>query len=348
MPRPSPTSRAARARRSVLGYLVAGAAPPPRRGNAAVHRHVLRQHPGQRARRPHRGPRLRRANRSGAGGVDRRRTSRSRTRWSIGSRRSRPTRPAPSVERASSASRTAGRCTPSRSSSGFSRTPSRWAGRRSRTSVSSSSSDVLPYELMKLRLLNASHQAMSYLGILSGATYVHEVCTDPLFTGFLRGYMHRRGDPDPAPRPRDRPRRILRAADRPLRQRGHPRHPRAAGRGRIRPNPQVPAPRHPRAARRRSRHRSRGARAGRVERVPRGTHRERAMPRPSSIAGSMICARPSQPRQPPPAPSSITHPSSATSAPTSACAPRTSRRAPRSEPTVRARRSPRCGTAEGR
>lgn len=55
--------------------------------------------------------------------------------------------------------------------------------------------DVEPYELMKLRLLNASHQAMSYLGILSGAEYVHEVCTDPLFVAFLRGYMHREAIP---------------------------------------------------------------------------------------------------------------------------------------------------------
>ena len=61
--------------------------------------------------------------------------------------------------------------------------------------------DVEPYELMKLRLLNASHQAMSYLGILSGATYVHEVCTDPLFTGFLRGYMHREAMPTLRPVP---------------------------------------------------------------------------------------------------------------------------------------------------
>ena len=55
--------------------------------------------------------------------------------------------------------------------------------------------DVEPYELMKLRLLNASHQAMSYLGILSGATFVHEVCADPLFAGFLRDYMHREAIP---------------------------------------------------------------------------------------------------------------------------------------------------------
>ncbi|MRX44020.1 mannitol dehydrogenase family protein [Agromyces kandeliae] len=61
--------------------------------------------------------------------------------------------------------------------------------------------DVEPYELMKLRLLNASHQAMSYLGILAGATYVHEVCTDPLFVGFLRGYMQDEAIPTLRPVP---------------------------------------------------------------------------------------------------------------------------------------------------
>ncbi|MEV8026214.1 mannitol dehydrogenase family protein [Microbacterium sp. NPDC080220] len=61
--------------------------------------------------------------------------------------------------------------------------------------------DVMPYELMKLRLLNASHQAMSYLGILSGATTVHEVCADPLFAGFLRDYMHDEAIPTLQPVP---------------------------------------------------------------------------------------------------------------------------------------------------
>lgn len=61
--------------------------------------------------------------------------------------------------------------------------------------------DVEPYELMKLRLLNASHQAMSYLGILSGATMVHEVCSDPLFIAFLRGYMRREAIPTLLPVP---------------------------------------------------------------------------------------------------------------------------------------------------
>src|SRR6478736_8912653 len=55
--------------------------------------------------------------------------------------------------------------------------------------------DVEPYELMKLRLLNASHQALCYLGYLSGYRYAHEVCQDPLFVDFLLGYMEHEGSP---------------------------------------------------------------------------------------------------------------------------------------------------------
>ena len=51
--------------------------------------------------------------------------------------------------------------------------------------------DVEPYELMKLRLLNASHQAMGYLGLLAGYSYAHEVCQQGLFRRFLLGYMAR-------------------------------------------------------------------------------------------------------------------------------------------------------------
>jgi len=43
--------------------------------------------------------------------------------------------------------------------------------------------DVHPYETMKLRLLNASHQAMAYLGYLAGYRYVHEAAAD---TGIRR------------------------------------------------------------------------------------------------------------------------------------------------------------------
>lgn len=55
--------------------------------------------------------------------------------------------------------------------------------------------DVEPYELMKLRLLNASHQALTYFGYLSGYRYAHEVCSDPEFVEFLLNYMDFEGTP---------------------------------------------------------------------------------------------------------------------------------------------------------
>jgi mannitol 2-dehydrogenase len=61
--------------------------------------------------------------------------------------------------------------------------------------------DVEPYELMKLRLLNASHQALCYLGYLAGYRLVHDVCQDPLFAGFLLGYMDREATPTLEPVP---------------------------------------------------------------------------------------------------------------------------------------------------
>ncbi len=61
--------------------------------------------------------------------------------------------------------------------------------------------DVVPYELMKLRLLNASHQALCYFGYLAGYRYAHEVCRDPLFVDFLLDYMRLEGSPTLAPVP---------------------------------------------------------------------------------------------------------------------------------------------------
>jgi mannitol 2-dehydrogenase len=49
--------------------------------------------------------------------------------------------------------------------------------------------DVAPYELMKLRLLNAGHQGLCYFARLCGYTYVHEAAQDPLFREFLADYM---------------------------------------------------------------------------------------------------------------------------------------------------------------
>ncbi len=49
--------------------------------------------------------------------------------------------------------------------------------------------DVVPYELMKIRLLNGSHLAMGYLGALAGYKLVHEVMADELFVRFIQSFM---------------------------------------------------------------------------------------------------------------------------------------------------------------
>jgi len=61
--------------------------------------------------------------------------------------------------------------------------------------------DVEPYELMKLRLLNASHQAIAYFGHLCGYKFVHEAAQDPLFRSLLTGYMDEEATPTLAPVP---------------------------------------------------------------------------------------------------------------------------------------------------
>jgi mannitol 2-dehydrogenase len=60
---------------------------------------------------------------------------------------------------------------------------------------------VEPYELMKLRLLNASHQALCYFGYLAGYWSVDEVCRDPLLAEFLLGYMDHEATPRLEPVP---------------------------------------------------------------------------------------------------------------------------------------------------
>jgi len=49
--------------------------------------------------------------------------------------------------------------------------------------------DVLPYELLKLRLLNAVHQALSYPASLLGYEVVHEAMADRRVLNFLKAYM---------------------------------------------------------------------------------------------------------------------------------------------------------------
>ena len=55
--------------------------------------------------------------------------------------------------------------------------------------------DVTPYEEMKIKLLNGSHLALTYLGALLGYRYVHETMDDP----FLRRYVQRYMDEDVTP-----------------------------------------------------------------------------------------------------------------------------------------------------
>jgi mannitol 2-dehydrogenase len=49
--------------------------------------------------------------------------------------------------------------------------------------------DVRPYEKMKLRLLNASHQALCYSGMLLGYQYAHEAMTDERIRTLVRAMM---------------------------------------------------------------------------------------------------------------------------------------------------------------
>ena len=150
--------------------------------------------------------------------------------------------------------------------------------------------DVEPYELMKLRLLNASHQGLCYLGYLAGYRLVHDVCQDPLFAEFLLAYMDREATPTLHAVPGIDLHAYKRRARRAVLQPAGARHRRAAVRGELRPDPQVAAAGDPAQPRARRRDRPGGAgrgglgalrrgrrRAGRADqdRRPAGRHAER-------------------------------------------------------------------------
>ena len=61
--------------------------------------------------------------------------------------------------------------------------------------------DVTPYEEMKIKLLNGSHLALTYLGFLKGYRFVHETMADPLFVAYIRAYMDLDVTPQLAPVP---------------------------------------------------------------------------------------------------------------------------------------------------
>ncbi len=61
--------------------------------------------------------------------------------------------------------------------------------------------DVAPYEFMKLRLLNASHLAVSGMGRLAGYVTIDEAMADPLVTRFMTVLMDRETGPTLPPVP---------------------------------------------------------------------------------------------------------------------------------------------------
>ena len=94
------------------------------------------------------------------------------------------------------------------------------AARRWSRSGSRCVDDVGPYELMKLRLLNASHQALVLprLPQRATATPTRWLQRPPASPTSCSRYMDRRGHPDAGAGARRRPRRLQAPADRALRQ----------------------------------------------------------------------------------------------------------------------------------
>jgi len=101
--------------------------------------------------------------------------------------------------------------------------------------------DVSPYELMKLRLLNASHQSLCYFAYLSGYRLVHEAAGDSLFAEFLLNYMDSEATPDAQAGAGNRPARVQTNPDRAVREPRGAGHHRPPVRRLIRPDPQVAA-----------------------------------------------------------------------------------------------------------
>ena len=66
-------------------------------------------------------------------------------------------------------------------------------------------SDVAPFELMKLRMLNGSHSALAYLGYLAGHETVADAAADPAFADYLRAFWAEVAPFVPAPPGADLP-----------------------------------------------------------------------------------------------------------------------------------------------
>lgn len=51
-------------------------------------------------------------------------------------------------------------------------------------------SDVSPYEIMKLRMLNGTHSMLAYSGLISGKKYVRDVMADPIHAQVVHQYLN--------------------------------------------------------------------------------------------------------------------------------------------------------------
>jgi mannitol 2-dehydrogenase len=61
--------------------------------------------------------------------------------------------------------------------------------------------DVEPYEILKLRLLNAGHSCLAYLGALAGHVHVHEVMAERPFRAYLGRFLDEEASPTLPPVP---------------------------------------------------------------------------------------------------------------------------------------------------
>lgn len=55
--------------------------------------------------------------------------------------------------------------------------------------------NVQPFEMMKLRLLNAAHSTMAYLAALAGYEYVHDAMADRALRGYVEAFLDREARP---------------------------------------------------------------------------------------------------------------------------------------------------------
>jgi D-arabinitol 4-dehydrogenase len=64
-------------------------------------------------------------------------------------------------------------------------------------------SDVAPYEEAKIRILNASHSAIAWAGVLKGCEFVHQAVADPAIAALTRAFVSEAAIPCLSPSPID-------------------------------------------------------------------------------------------------------------------------------------------------